>query len=583
MWKRDEVADLVRSVLRGYFIGSLLLLRSDPQHPPFAPTAIRGSKPPKTTLTPELLVLDGQQRITSMLYALTAPEKGLRNSKEPRHFFVNLDRLVADIDSDDIVFDRRPSDSRRDGIDTPAGQYEHHVLPCTALLLPKTYRKWLEGFDDWLRDNRPADLQRFRGEWRDSWSEAIDCFQSFEVPVVELPIVAEGDADAVGRVCAIFEKLNSTGQELSVYDLLTARLFRSNINLHDLWDESCNEYKLLSEWSEGKAHNGSFGVLILRTLALLRDLEPKSKMLINLDPINFVDDWRRASRAFNDALEIMTNTSKDGFGVFAKKWTPISGMIPVLAALRSVVDDRNLGAKPRTELRRWYWSSVFLEGYSSGQGSKSRRDYSEFVDYWLQGGPRPTIFAEAQGRIGASGYSVGGATNHNNAVYSGIFCLLAIGGAQDWGAGESIELHTLNDHHIFPQAFLKKNGFTTKSDKKMTDSIVNRTLISENTNRKISASAPGTYLLDPQVFDGKATNLLTSHFVTGGALDSMAEATENIDGATLRSLFGDFRTAREARIIEVIREACGIETITWGIPQGLGDEPDYDDEDDEAA
>lgn len=81
VWRRDEVADLVRSVLRGYFIGSLLLLHSDPRNPPFAPEPVRGAKPPKSPVEPKLLILDGQQRVTSMLYALTAPDLGLKNSK----------------------------------------------------------------------------------------------------------------------------------------------------------------------------------------------------------------------------------------------------------------------------------------------------------------------------------------------------------------------------------------------------------------------------------------------------------------------------------------------------------------------
>ena len=33
VWTREEVADLVRSIVRGYFIGSLLLLRCDPNNP----------------------------------------------------------------------------------------------------------------------------------------------------------------------------------------------------------------------------------------------------------------------------------------------------------------------------------------------------------------------------------------------------------------------------------------------------------------------------------------------------------------------------------------------------------------------
>src|SRR5438552_12370224 len=74
VWRRDEVADLLRSILRRYFVGSLLLLRCDPQDPPFAPEFLRGADPPAKNPRPELLVLDGQQRLTALLYALTPPD-----------------------------------------------------------------------------------------------------------------------------------------------------------------------------------------------------------------------------------------------------------------------------------------------------------------------------------------------------------------------------------------------------------------------------------------------------------------------------------------------------------------------------
>src|ERR1700734_3879885 len=73
VWTREEVADLVRSIIRGYFIRSLLLLRCDPNNPPFAPECLRGSDPTSKNPRPEHLVLDGQQRLSSLIYALTAP------------------------------------------------------------------------------------------------------------------------------------------------------------------------------------------------------------------------------------------------------------------------------------------------------------------------------------------------------------------------------------------------------------------------------------------------------------------------------------------------------------------------------
>ena len=52
IWTREEVADLVRSIVRGYFIGSLLLLRCDADNPPFAPIFLRGNKPSVQRTTP---------------------------------------------------------------------------------------------------------------------------------------------------------------------------------------------------------------------------------------------------------------------------------------------------------------------------------------------------------------------------------------------------------------------------------------------------------------------------------------------------------------------------------------------------
>ena len=106
VWTREEVADLVRSIVRGYFIGSLLLLRCDKDNPPFAPVFLRGSKPLHSEPHPELLVLDGQQRLSSLIYALTAPDLSLKDSSKRRWFFINLDVLLEEPDNDEIVVDR---------------------------------------------------------------------------------------------------------------------------------------------------------------------------------------------------------------------------------------------------------------------------------------------------------------------------------------------------------------------------------------------------------------------------------------------------------------------------------------------
>jgi hypothetical protein len=266
---------------------------------------------------------------------------------------------------------------------------------------------------------------QFRNEWRGLWTSAISAFQQFEVPLVELPRVNEADGESIGRVCAIFEKLNSTGVDLSVYDLLTARLYRSGIRLHDLWDEACKKHARLRAWSDGKADQNKFGVLVLRTLALLRGLDPKPRILIDLSPVDFDKDWRRAAAAIDEALKLVTLVGEDGFGVFDEKWLPGFGLVPVVAALRALIDDRQLGDEERRDLRRWYWCNVFMERYSSAVESKSRKDYAEMTRNWFEGGPEPDVFADARNLIGSSGYRIRGSASFASALYSGAFCLLA--------------------------------------------------------------------------------------------------------------------------------------------------------------
>jgi hypothetical protein len=548
IWTREEVADLVRSIVRGYFIGSLLLLRCDPANPPF------GAEPSYREAHPELLVLDGQQRLSSLLYALTAPDLSLKDSSQRRWFFVNLDVLLSEPDSDEVVFDRARRELR--GLDTAEAQYEQRMLPCTALVSQQAFYRWRDGYEDWLRTNLPEQVERYRSDWRDGWTSAVTSFQTFEAPLVELPRVDDSDSEAIGRVCAIFEKLNSTGVDLSVYDLLTARLYRSGIRLHDLWAEACNSHSRLRAWSNGKADQHKFGVLVLRTLALLRGLDPKPRILIDLSPVDFAKDWRRAAHAVERALKLVTLVGPDGFGVFAEKWLPGFGLVPILAALRAEIEDRRLGGTEREELRRWYWCNVFMERYSSAVESKSRKDYLEMTRHWLEGGPEPEVFHDARNIIGAPGFRVRSSASYASAVYSGLFCLLALRGARDWRRDEDIRLQELQDHHIFPQAYLKRHQITRRVQ---VNTVANRTLISDQTNGKIKDKAPSAYLADRAVFpSGASDELLGPHFIDGRTRALLDQAGDTATDKEVADLYERFLQAREAAMIEEIRKACGI-------------------------
>ena len=77
VWERDRIADLLRSILQGYFIGTFLLLRCNPDDLPFAARPLEGVRL-TNSLRPDRLILDGQQRLTALHYVFAAPDIPLR-------------------------------------------------------------------------------------------------------------------------------------------------------------------------------------------------------------------------------------------------------------------------------------------------------------------------------------------------------------------------------------------------------------------------------------------------------------------------------------------------------------------------
>jgi hypothetical protein len=146
IWERRDIQELLSSILQGYFIGAFLILDIYADNPMFPFRPIEGLEKVNEQVRfdrhPTVqLVLDGQQRITSVFYALYSPDIPLRNSKFSHKFYLLLDAaLNGDIEEAVVgvsLLDRRRMSKIQEMVRT------HHALPFSIFREPNTFYQWL--------------------------------------------------------------------------------------------------------------------------------------------------------------------------------------------------------------------------------------------------------------------------------------------------------------------------------------------------------------------------------------------------------------------------------------------------------
>ena len=194
-------------------------------------------------------------------------------------------------------------------------------------------------------------------------------------------------------------------------------------------------------------------------------------------------------------------------------------MVTPLAIMTSHISSLDDGvAQAYEKLHYWYWSSVFRERYGGSTETVSQRDFVQFKRWIEDDRAVPEAVPTSEALIQRELSQVIRA----GALYRGILCLVALEGARDFFTNDTIELHQLDDHHIFPVSFLQSGGFS--EDQR--NSILNRTLISRDTNQRIiRAKKPSVYLAELELALGKETAraTLATHFIGEAAIQAMRD------------------------------------------------------------
>ena len=491
VWDPRETEELLESICRNYPAGGLLRIKNATGFY-FAPREFAGA-PPLDGHQPSYLILDGQQRLTSLYQALYGAGS--------HRYFVDLQGLIDGQDIEDGLFYLRQGEARRryGALEEQAATF---TFPLQVLFGEAgAFEEWL----DQVLERRPEpdpDKKVLKQRLRDVHRKWLRTVEEYEFPMVTL-----SEDTPASAVCTIFETLNRTGVKLSVFDLLAARFWSGELRLRDLWDQARRDHPIISEFEVDPYY-------ILQGLALLTARgAPSCKRtdILELDIDQVRRGWGPVVRGLADTLQIV----RDDCGVVLPQWLPYyTILIPTAAVLASAASARGpeVGAI-RGKLRRWFWCSVFGQAYEKAPNSQAAKDYAELTR-WISGGAPPQTVAD----FSFDPASLRQVTPRQRGIYRGAIALVLRHGARDFHTAERITASMvlekkIDDHHVFPQKYLeeKRPGISET----IRDCVLNRTLIDRATNIRIGKRAPSDYLGEVRQHVGpeQLTTILGSHLL----------------------------------------------------------------------
>lgn len=570
VWDEDRITSLIASISRSFPVGALMTLDTG-GHVDFKPRPVEGAPSNSKDVSPQSLLLDGQQRMTS-LYQVTLRGQVVetvtpKKKKVKRWFYIDIRKaLDSSADREDAIVgvpeDRiiRPSFNRDDALDlsSPEKEYANLMYPVTQVF---DWDRWQDGFDKyWKGDEKDS----IREEFRTFKRQILENFKYYRVPVIALDRNTTKEA-----VCVVFEKVNTGGKPLDAFELVTAMYAASG---HELRKDWYGDGKL-----PGRHH---------RFAETLRPAGAESGILANVANTDFLQaislfytrDKRRAAEAagkqgkelpavtgnrqalLNLPLEAYKKFEKQverGFCQAAKFLhmlhiyrifdLPYQSQIVPLAAILADIGDAWEHEANRAKLVQWYWNGVFGELYGSAVDTRFAKDFME-VPVWIKGGAVPSTVSETMFRAGR----LESMRMRLSAAYKGMNALLMKEGAQDFRSGQKFD-HTIffgenvDIHHIFPQDWCKKQNIKPE----VFDSIINKTPLSYRTNRMIGGVAPSEYLAYLEA--GNDANPP----IEGTKLDAYI-ASHLINPTLLRgNQFEAFMADRKKRLLALIEQATG--------------------------
>ncbi len=559
VWDRKSIEEFIESLLANIFIGTFLVLKTSKEEAPFKCIFVQGAEEvnPDIKINPSIIVIDGQQRLTSLFYAVYSPNTPLRNTERPYAFFIDLKKLAEDKEDnvDDAVFSVAKDDRnfkkllKGNNFDIEKLK-EQKIMPLSMFRDGIDFGKlWYTHFSNLFDDDKAKKIKEY-----------LDNIFKYEVITLTLPYSFNEKPE---EIAILFERLNRTGIKLSTYDLLVARMYKF-INLREEWEKIFNDginYINIKKWAR-RVDNTDIPFSIIQALALSEGKSIKDKDLIKIDSeILNKNEWDRAVKvANNKVLNLLFERNKFGIAEDIDKWMPYSTAVIPMLALFLKYDHPDT-----SKLEKWYWSVVFSERYSGSTESDIMKDFREMSKWIEDDNFLPEAVRDFHEQLQKEVFTLKEVKNTTSSLYKGTFNLIFKNDPPDFYEPENIAYNLLNDHHIFPKNFLKSKGVDIEPDV-----VLNRTLIFDSTNKMISNKSPSDYIkeiinryIDKGYSAEKArarlVDIMKKHFISEEMIDIMENTSKDLPADKIKENYENFIVLREKLIIQRIKELIGLE------------------------
>lgn len=489
VWEDVRIKALIASITNNYPVGAAMFLEYGNDNIRFKYRVIEGVT--ATDVIPTELILDGQQRLTSIYSSLysrnavhTRTDKG---KKIFRYYYIdikkacdpNCDRVDAifSVPETRIITSNFGRDIELDLSDRTK-EFENKMFPLNLILDFPEEQNWQNEYYAFYNYNQ----------------EIIKEFTEFNKKIImqtlqyKIPVISLGKDTPKEAVCQVFENVNTGGVSLTVFELVTAIFAMDDFELRKDWEERKAKYFDGDLLSCITATDFLTACTLLSTYKKGGTVSCKKKDVLNLslkDYNNFAD---ALSEGFVEAEKILQEER-----VFSNKDLPYSTQLIPLAALCTLLSNGNRikVTNIKNKIRQWYWCGVFGELYGGANETRYVNDVVGVMNWIENNGNVPKTIQESY----FNPTRLLTLQSRQSAAYKGIMALILKNHCKDFISGREMDFtvyksENIDIHHIFPRSYCEKNNLS----KEKWNSVVNKTPISYSTNREIGGVAPSEYL-----------------------------------------------------------------------------------------